>query len=659
MKDYQYSFDVFDTCLSRLCGEPQNAFYLIALKLLGGEADQSLIYEFVNARKRAEKKALCMLKSPTKQDVTLDDIYSCFDTKIFKAEINQLVKLELEIENKVLRPIYSAKNAISKIHGNDKRIIYISDTYLPALFIRYQLQKYGFWQEGDTLYVSSESGRTKNSGGLYDYIAEKERISLIKWRHYGNNLISDYRIPHQKGIRAALLKNDEYSRYELSWISSSVFEGKPLTSILMAGIARSVRITSESLPTKDIVVDIIAPLFIPFVVWVLKDAQKRGINHLFFMARDGYIFFKIAQIVGLKFPRISCSYLYGSRRALYLAGLRGGSLDEFRWIMGGAIGKTPRQMMKQINLDVDVLEPSIKVHSLSINYYDEIINKNTFELFLRLLVDKSVIHKILDEADKQKEIALNYFIQEGLLDSGRNIALVDLGWTRNCQNAIANITNREIYGYYFGVFEERMSIDRGGDYSACFYPEEIVWSRRLQNILFGSFISIAEQIFAMTDQGSTIGYESKGSKIIPILAERENNTAKSNIFLKHLYQYIETFTLEYSEFDLLMDDPKQLVKKCGFSSSSLFLEEPRRREVLVLKDFEVGNNLDDNKRIVVLVSPIVLIRFLLSKLSLLNGYSHSLVWAEGSFTYTFGGVGRILLKIINNVGKRIFKKPLL
>ena len=52
-----YSYDIFDTCLVRTCGEAKNVFYLLATKVLGPQANISAKNDFALIRMNAEKKA--------------------------------------------------------------------------------------------------------------------------------------------------------------------------------------------------------------------------------------------------------------------------------------------------------------------------------------------------------------------------------------------------------------------------------------------------------------------------------------------------------------------------------------------------------------------------------------------------------------------------
>ncbi|MGQ7868200.1 hypothetical protein [Sunxiuqinia sp. sy24] len=612
----------------------------MALELHGENAHEAIIYDFVNARIRAERKALSSLSSSSKQDVSIREIYTYLNSAIVELfGIEQLIQLELKIEESVLRPIHSTKQEIDFLHNEGKSVLYISDMYLPSSFIKNQLIKHGFWEEGDELYVSNEVGFTKESGALFDLISENKNTPFKEWYHCGDNKKNDHQVPKQKGITTKLLRSIQYSRYELEWIKSATLSDNPLQGVLMAGIARTVRLCSEKSDITDMVSDVIAPLFVPFVAGVLEDANKRGINRIYFLARDAYIFLQIAKTFSASYPDIQLSYLYGSRRTFYLAGIDHGTREEFNRIMGGAIRRTPKQMMRRINLDVHLLNDGLESFSIDQNFYDESLTTESFELFLDLLTDKKVLPQLLHQAQKQKEIARHYFKQEGMFDPASTVAIVDLGWTRTCQKSINSILgNTKVFGYYFGVFKDRLLPNEAGDYMAGFYPEEIIWSEKIDRSLNSGFVAVAEQVFAMTTDGSTIAYKRKGDQIVPEFDTKENSDIYAEEYTKKLYSNTVSFSKEYASFHWLMTNAKSAITACGLNSLYLFIERPKRKETIIFDKFKAGNNLNDNEKIITHLSPRVLFQLLKSKLN-----SHQkppgLLWIQGSIAYTFGQLG--------------------
>ena len=61
---------------------------------------------------------------------------------------------------------------------------------------------------------------------------------------------------------------------------------------------------------------VLAPVLGTFVRWVLERALSAGVSRLYFLARDGWFPYRLAQTLcqAWKLP-VECRYLYGSRLA--------------------------------------------------------------------------------------------------------------------------------------------------------------------------------------------------------------------------------------------------------------------------------------------------------------------------------------------------------
>ena len=183
-----YSFDIFDTCLVRKCGSSDNIFCIWADRALG-KVDRSYLKDLINSRLNAEKTAR---RNSGKEDVSLDDIYRNLSLESFpNLSKPALKRLELEVERENLSPVRQALDLIRNYRKKGKRILFISDMYLPSDFLKSQLRRFGFWEEEDRIYVSGEIGLTKHSGNLFRYIQREERILRCSWIHVGDNTYSD------------------------------------------------------------------------------------------------------------------------------------------------------------------------------------------------------------------------------------------------------------------------------------------------------------------------------------------------------------------------------------------------------------------------------------------------------------------------------------
>lgn len=306
------SFDIFDTCLIRTCGTPENFFDVLSLRAFAGEVEEWERQEFVAARRMTESK--CAGINP---HYSLQDIWDSFVWEHPKLKTNdELYLLELETEREMLVPVLKVREQVNQLRKKGNRIIFISDMYLSSTFLSEVMREHGFLQEGDSLYVSCECDAEKRTGELYRYVSDKEKISSFrKWHHYGDNKNSDYNIPRKLGINCTLV-NHVYTPYQQRWMDSTYPLGYKYPGIL-AGIGRALHHSTDWTTHTDFVLDIIAPFYCSLVYRMMRDAQKRGIQRLYFCARDAYMMYKIALQYREMFPTIDVRFLYISRKALY------------------------------------------------------------------------------------------------------------------------------------------------------------------------------------------------------------------------------------------------------------------------------------------------------------------------------------------------------
>lgn len=304
------SFDIFDTCLLRKCGTPENFFDVFSLRVFNGEVEEWARQEFVAERRRAEQKGC------DNHSFTLQDIWNAFDMN--HPQIlpkNVLYQKELDLEREMLVPVLQMREMVDKCRKKGHRIIFISDMYLSSGFLTELLKKYGFFMEGDKVYVSCECGAVKWNGGLFNYVKECENVAFGKWHHYGDNKQGDFFAPRKLGIKATLI-NHAYTPYQLRWKEEDYSIGYKYPSIL-AGIGRALRYSTEWTTHTDFVLDIVAPFYCSWVCGIMKDAYRRGVRRLYFCARDAYLIHKVALKMQNVFPAIVVNYVYMSRQALY------------------------------------------------------------------------------------------------------------------------------------------------------------------------------------------------------------------------------------------------------------------------------------------------------------------------------------------------------
>ena len=226
-----YSFDIFDTCLIRKCGDPQNLLDILAWHAFKEPVPDNSRMQFIMARRMAD------INTYDNPYAKLVDIYNAiqFSHPLLKDK-TQLIKLEQELERQMLVPIPKMLNSITRLRMNGCRIVFISDMYLSADFLASVLVETGLMHDDDKLYVSCEVGKRKADGELFRYIHVNEHIRYRDWTHYGDNLKSDYHVPRSFGITAKRVEWG-YTPYQNSWYIHS-YNPQNRVAETLAGIDR-------------------------------------------------------------------------------------------------------------------------------------------------------------------------------------------------------------------------------------------------------------------------------------------------------------------------------------------------------------------------------------------------------------------------------------
>lgn len=544
-----YSFDIFDTCLTRACGSANVVFDILANRILGTDSSSSQRMDFAKERIDGEKRARLLYCDTDHEDVTLDQIYRCCDFSRFSSlPSHEISEVEMAIESSLLLSVKKIKDIIDKLHRENKKVLFVSDMYLPYDFIKQILSREGLFRNDDELYVSGHVGKTKHSGNLFRYVLSQLNVNPDELLHYGDNHHSDVNVPRSLGIRVEHV-NHELSEYErVLWEKD--FSCDYGHERILASIAKSIRLyfgqESEILMASDI----IAPMWLPFVHQVLEVAKQKGIKKLFFCARDANIFYKISLILSKRYPDIDLKYLYVSRSSLYLPGLKDVTYESISGMFWNFPNITLNDLLERLHLeDLDVSKYQLSTHEIT-------------DQLKELLSHSDFVAAIEEQIRVQKELLLQYFDQIGL--KGSECAIVDLVGTRKCQKSINQILSSankgDIFAFYYYVLSNR--INDTGNYYSQYYEDR--FSCNVKNYSLTPQ-DIFEQYFCITDQQRTYSYGYENDRVRPVF---EDDIA-DEIYKKKVYEsnvlVCEKFALLY--MGLLMDqDPI----RCSNSMASVY-----------------------------------------------------------------------------------------
>ena len=567
-----YSFDIFDTCLIRACGRPEFVFDILAKRVLGPNANMTQCMDFAFLRRNAESIAIKKYCHDDIEEITLDEIYNeCDFSSLTDLSKNIIKDLELELEKELLFPVLEIKEKINSIRAKKNKIIYISDMYLPSIFIKSILVNWGLMLEGDKLYVSSEFRKKKSTGSLYEHVRQIEGISYKEWQHFGDNLVNDISVPRKLGIKTQKVFHS-WSFYErmltLQEMTSNQFNLK-----MMASISKTVRLQSPQSSKRIFAADFIAPIYVPFVYDIMSEADKRGITRIFFLARDGYIFYKIGLRFKKSFPHLSLRYLYVSRKSLYLPGLKDISLNSLKSSFFSWDQCTLSDVLDKFQLDYDEI-------------YSNYCSLSGEELLLSLLKDPIFVNDLRNKRDEQRNLCLEYFVSEGLSDG--NAAIVDLSGSRKCHISINAILESHGYpptfGFYFDVLNDHV-VDNNY-YSTFFsgrYGFNLMNIRKEPQVIF-------EQYFSLSPHDRTISYYKDNGKVVPLFekdaTDIPNKKETFEINCKICELYADLFLAIYNQ-----SSPHNLIGP-ALHIYTLFYYVPDPYYLKAIKDVKESNSIN-------------------------------------------------------------------
>ena len=275
------SFDIFDTLLIRPYVKPTDLFMHME-EFYHAEGFHT---ERINAELRARHA------NPHLSDITLDEIYRQILPKFY-----QYKEKELEWEKRLLMPHPQNIEIYNTAVKKNKKIVIASDMYLPTEFLKEVLHKNGYTKL-DKIYVSGDCNATKGSGSLFNKMMSDFHVNAAEILHIGDNEFSDIEKPKSMGLNTFYVK--KYYDWFIQWGGNQkylYFYNNDQTvekSILISQIARHQLIPEESFYWEEIGYALAGPLAVGYIQKIIKECQLNQIDHILFVARDGYLLQKV------------------------------------------------------------------------------------------------------------------------------------------------------------------------------------------------------------------------------------------------------------------------------------------------------------------------------------------------------------------------------
>ncbi len=309
------SFDVFDTLLLRTAADPLTAFHLVE-KLYG-------FHGFTELRQSAELEARARAQKLGREDTTLDEIYDVMAER-GGAAYREAKPVECEVEKGLLRPNRELCDLCREFISSGKRVIALSDMYHDTAFIAALLAEADL--PIDEIYVSSDTGKLKNTGGMYAHLVARLGVSPSDILHIGDNWTADVKLARANGITAIYYPKIQVQASATPLIPQHLLSpARPdrIYASLCAGLGQ-VAWSDADKPTSKrnlswwLGYTLVGPLVRLFVEWLYRRARAARLEELYFLRRDGELW---QQMFAELFPDVKSRLIYGNRKLLQDADL--------------------------------------------------------------------------------------------------------------------------------------------------------------------------------------------------------------------------------------------------------------------------------------------------------------------------------------------------
>lgn len=567
------SFDIFDTLIKRNVAIPSDVFRLVELKY-NKLFPSNQISDFYTQRVNAER--IANLQSTT-EDITLDDIYTQLEGVYTLEILQQLKKIEIQMElevcvaNKEIMPFYQY------CVKNKKNILIISDMYLSKEIITAILERNGITVY-NKLYVSSSFGLKKSTGSLFKFVLNDMNINSKQLIHIGDNKKSDYLRPKLLGIQSILIPNHiNHLHYynENGLPSEDVFAYKTIGAFINNHLngEKYFKIGYETL----------GPLLYGFTTWLLKDLKKNGIKRIFFLSRDGYLVKKSFDI--LNDSDIEGRYFYASRRAWIVPSLwMNPELEDVIKLFSTVKRMSVKSFLERVSLKPYKYKDALKGYNLNLETIilrDGKLTDGNFSEFY-----STVKEEIIEQSKKEYQDVISYIEQEFFVGK---VAIFDIGWKGSIQKAMLKIINHHnfstnIFGYYLGLRRVEQNMNMKG---FLFHPgqnDDIKYKETLCNAFMETFFT--------ADHGSLENYRNENGKIVPILLPHEFlSKEEGSIDEMHIVKEIQKGAIKFVMDFSNTETSKYINVSPYWTIHNLFNMglSPRKDEVELFGDFRYSD----------------------------------------------------------------------
>lgn len=363
-----------------------------------------------------------------------------------------LLDIELKVEITVQQPLMEVVDVLRKLKQNNVKTVLISDFYLPSSHYIPMLEKHGFTDLFEHVYISADHQLSKGSGRLYEKVCKELDYNPEQLVMIGDNPHSDVEIAEQQGITSIHVKNPRQQEFYQNWgVKNFDIE--------------TVFTQSLSVLSPDTVFKEMANSLFFFIYRLFNHLAKTGTNEVFFFSKEGEFLKRLferfqndlfgSQVIG-------AHYLLASRKATFLASLRPLGEEDFHRLFNHYRNISCRDFLLSLNLEESLAEQISDRAGLDFQRrIDNFPESETFRLLQSSALFKGVYEQRRTE---QRQNFTRYLESFGFDFRQKQMTIVDVGWKGSIQDNIYHILDgkTDVRGYYVGslIASERRETNR-------------------------------------------------------------------------------------------------------------------------------------------------------------------------------------------------------
>lgn len=581
----------------RAVGEPDRLFDLVGRALRKADIIDLDPLQFAAQRRWAYLRAK---ERRRPGDPTLDDIYREIRVAIgwSTPTTSQAMLSELEMERRLIRKWIPGLDLLRCARASGSRICFTSDTYLSESFVTDLLDLHVERRSDELVVTSAGRNSSKQDGSLFEVVCGYLGASPDEVLHVGNNRDSDIKSATEYGIRSHYISCGNLNIFEECLEDYSLDSGS-LTS-LFAGAARLTRselserchrlnLTPE---TAAIVAGVFGPTVTAFVLWCLREADRHGLERLYFLAREGDPLLKVARVLRQRLPGPDVRYLHVSRQAINLAAFEIGEQGGLDWLLTDAEFDSLPNFLARLGLDLDdgPVLACLRRNGLSVGAPQQPAIVNAL---IRGVSDDQdgLARLVVERATERRSQAIRYLSSVGFFDAVP-IGLVDVAGVGSQLRSLASLRDVSV-----------RSLDRGLLFSRYRPPVEGVETHLDLSIdgYFGDeakdtgfltypFVAALLELACASIEGTVLGYldDGVGSCLPELGPGRDGSEAELQRFVQAgLERFATNLSLECADSSVLAGDARMAV----YRLMQRLWREPSPGEALALAGFrlEVGS----------------------------------------------------------------------